>query len=143
MVQRDFKEVKEVSKGGKGFVEALCLLHLLTLRPHSERTLAEGLGKWRVHWGGAAEVWRHRGEPKRALFHHLSSSFIVFSCSFHLFSHRFLACFVDVFDARRLFLFFLAIVLKDAHLAIRTLSGNKLPDGVILEVTVKTVRPMG
>lgn len=34
-----------------------------------------------------------------------------------------------------------ADVRQDAHLAIRTLSGNKLPDGVILDVTVKTVRP--
>ncbi|CAJ1333184.1 unnamed protein product [Effrenium voratum] len=29
---------------------------------------------------------------------------------------------------------------EDAELAIRTLSGNKLPDGVVLDVTVKTVR---
>lgn len=31
-------------------------------------------------------------------------------------------------------------VTEDAELAIRTLSGNKLPDGVVLDVTVKTVR---
>ena len=29
---------------------------------------------------------------------------------------------------------------EDAELAIRTISGNKLPDGVVLDVTVKTVR---
>ena len=31
-------------------------------------------------------------------------------------------------------------ITEDAELAIRTLSGNKLPDGVVLDVTVKTVR---
>lgn len=31
-------------------------------------------------------------------------------------------------------------ITEDAELAIRTLSGNKLPDGVVLDVTVKTLR---
>ena len=31
-------------------------------------------------------------------------------------------------------------ITEDAELAIRTISGNKLPDGVVLDVTVKTVR---